>query len=399
MTLFAYKSIDTHGKIIRGLQDSPNLFELETRLKRQRLDLISAKETRRNSPQRHTIKRAELITFFFNLDQFSRAGVPLLDCLNDLRDSMDEAIFHDIIANLIVLIEHGNSLSQAMAQHPNAFDNVTVSLIHAGETSGQLPDIFRHLSDAFKWQDEMATQTKNILIYPAFIGMVILGVTFFLMIYLVPQLAIFIKSNGQNMPWQTQLLLSTSEIVVHDWQFILASPLLFYVAIKSAIKINPGWQYHLDRVKLNTWPTGNVLRKIILARVAHTFAMMYGAGISILDCLSHTCALANNQVIAQSLEQVKREIEAGNNLTQSFQNVGIFPPLIIRMLKVGEATGQLDAALLNVSYFYDRDVKDAIKKAQLLIEPTMTLIMGALLGWIMLAVLSPIYDIISKINM
>ena len=200
MTLFAYKSIDTHGKIIRGLQDSPNLFELETRLKRQRLDLISAKETRRNSPQRHTIKRAELITFFFNLDQFSRAGVPLLDCLNDLRDSMDEAIFHDIIANLIVLIEHGNSLSQAMAQHPNAFDNVTVSLIHAGETSGQLPDIFRHLSDAFKWQDEMATQTKNILIYPAFIGMVILGVTFFLMIYLVPQIAIYIKSNGQNMP-------------------------------------------------------------------------------------------------------------------------------------------------------------------------------------------------------
>ena len=141
------------------------------------------------------------------------------------------------------------------------------------------------------------------------------------------------------------------------------------------------------------------MRKIILARFANTFAMMYASGISILDCIASSVDLSNNQVIARSLKQVSREIEAGKNLTQSFQSAGIFPPLVLRMLKVGEATGNLDTALRNVSYFYDRDVKDSIKKIQVMIEPTMTVILGLLLGWVMLSVLSPIYDLISKVKL
>jgi len=118
-----------------------------------------------------------------------------------------------------------------------------------------------------------------------------------------------------------------------------------------------------------------------------------------MDCIANSRDLVDNQVIAQSLQNVMGEIEAGKNLTQSFQKTGIFPPLVVRMLKVGEATGQLDQALLNVSYFYDRDVKDSIKKVQVMIEPTMTLILGALLGWVMLSVLSPIYDLIGKVQL
>jgi type IV pilus assembly protein PilC len=162
--------------------------------------------------------------------------------------------------------------------------------------------------------------------------------------------------------------------------------------------LRPGLQYHVDKLKLHVWPTGPILRKIILARFANTFAMMYSSGITILDCLANSRDLVNNQVIARSMEQVIREIEAGKNLTQSFQHTGIFPALVIRMLKVGEATGQLDLALLNVSYFYDRDVKDSIKKVQVMIEPTMTIILGVLLGWVMLSVLGPIYDIIGKVQ-
>ena len=127
-------------------------------------------------------------------------------------------------------------------------------------------------------------------------------------------------------------------------------------------------------------PTGPILRKIILARFANTFAMMYSAGISILDCIAASRDVANNEVISQSLQKITLEIESGKNLTQSFHNAGIFPSLVIRMLKVGEATGQLDLALRNVSYFYDRDVKDSIKKVQAMIEPTMTIVLGLLLS-------------------
>jgi type IV pilus assembly protein PilC len=188
-------------------------------------------------------------------------------------------------------------------------------------------------------------------------------------------------------------------VFVDYWYLILGLPVSLFAAFKLVVAYNPGLQYHLDSIKLRIWPTGPILRKIILARFANTFAIMYGSGITILDCISNSRDLANNQVIARSLEQVMQEIESGKNLTQSFQNTGVFPPLVIRMLKVGEATGQLDLALRNVSYFYDRDVKDSIKKVQVMIEPTMTLILGLLLGWVMLSVLSPIYDIISKVQM
>jgi type IV pilus assembly protein PilC len=399
MALYSYKAVDDKGKSIKGLQDAANLIDLEQRLKRGGIDLISGKEEENKSAfGGGRVKRPDLITFFFNLEQLVRAGVPLLECLGDLRDSMEEAAFREIIASLIESIESGKKLSQAMAEHPNAFDKITVSLTSAGEESGRLVDVFKHLTESLKWQDEMASQTKTMLIYPAFVGTIVLAITFFLMIYLVPQLVSFIKGMGQEIPFQTRMLLATSWFFVNYWYVILLTPPALIGIYKVALISNPGLQYHLDNFKLHVWPTGPILRKIILARFANTFAMMYSSGITILDCIANSRDLVNNQVIARSLQNVMHEIEAGKNLTQSFQQTGIFPPLVVRMLKVGEATGQLDQALLNVSYFYDRDVKDSIKKVQALIEPTMTIILGALLGWVMLSVLSPIYDLISKVK-
>ncbi len=400
MALYSYKAIDSTGKTAKGLQDAANMIDLEQRLKRGGLDLISAKEQENSiSFGIGRVKRADLITFFFNLEQLVRAGVPLLECLGDLRDTMEEPAFREIIASMVESIQSGKKLSQAMSEHPNAFDKITVSLTRAGEESGRLVDVFAHLTESLKWQDEMASQTKTMMIYPAFVGTVVLAITFFLMIYLVPQLVGFIKGMGQEIPIQTRILLATSAFFVEYWYLILLTPPVLYGVFKAALIFNPNLQYHLDNFKLHVWPTGPVLRKIILARFANTFAMMYSSGISILECISNSRDLVNNMVIATTLQNVMYEIEAGKNLTQSFQQTGIFPALVVRMLKVGEATGQLDQALLNVSYFYDRDVRDSIKKIQALIEPTMTIILGTLLGWVMLSVLSPIYDLISKVQL
>jgi type IV pilus assembly protein PilC len=400
VALYAYKAIESNGKTVKGLQDAANLIDLEMRLKRGGLDLINAKEQENAATfGGGKIKRIDLITFFFNLEQLTSAGVPLLECLGDLRDTMEVPAFREIIASMVESIENGKKLSEAMAEHPNAFDKITTNLTKAGENSGRLVDVFGHLTESLKWQDEMASQTKNMMIYPLFVGTIVLIITFFLMIYLVPQLVGFIKGMGQEIPIQTRILLATSAFFVNFWYLILLTPPVLYGIFKLALISNPGLQYHLDNLKLHIWPTGPILRKIILARFANTFAMMYSSGITILDCIANSRDLVGNQVISQSLQNVMREIESGKNLTQSFQQTGIFPPLVVRMLKVGEATGQLDQALLNVSYFYDRDVKDSIKKVQVMIEPTMTIILGTLLGWVMLSVLSPIYDIISKVKM
>lgn len=399
MALYSYRAIDEHGKSNKGVQDAANLIDLELRLKHAGLDLIEARmDTGKSSLTRRRIRRPELITFFFNLEQLTRAGVPLLESLADLRDTMNDPHFREVIASLIEAIEGGKKLSVAMADHPEAFDRIFVSLVHAGEESGRLPEVFLHITESLKWQDEMAAHTKTIMLYPAFVGAIVIAITFFLMIYLVPQLVGFVQSMGQAIPLQTRLLLATSAFFIDYWYLLLALPVLLPLAAKVLIASSPEMRFRFDRLKLELWIIGPILRKIILARFANTFAMMYSSGVSIMDCIANSRDVVNNQAIARSLDEIITEIESGKNLTQSFQNAGIFPPLVIRMLKVGEATGSLDKSLLNVSYFYDRDVKDSIKKVQVMIEPTMTLILGALLGWVMLSVLSPIYDLIGKVK-
>jgi type IV pilus assembly protein PilC len=236
------------------------------------------------------------------------------------------------------------------------------------------------------------------MLYPAFVGITVLGITVFLMIYLVPQLTTFISNMGQAIPFQTRLLLSLSDLIVHHWQVILALPIVMVILLKQALAWNSHLQYRMDQLKLDFIIIGPILHKIIMARFANTFAMMYGSGISILDCIASLKGLVDNRVIAASLDQVISEIGAGKNMTQSFLDTGVFPPLVVRMIKVGETTGRLDEALYNVSYFFDRDVKDAIRKTQILIEPVMTIVLGMLLGWVMLSVLSPVYDIIGRIK-
>jgi type IV pilus assembly protein PilC len=165
-----------------------------------------------------------------------------------------------------------------------------------------------------------------------------------------------------------------------------------------AADFSPAFRYFLDDLKLRIWLIGPVLKKIILARFANFFAMLYAAGIPIIQCMEISEGVVNNVVLREALKQASEDISDGYEISNSFGNTGMFPPLVIKMLKVGETTGQLDKSLINVSYFFERDVKELIAKLQSLIEPVMTVILGGILGWVMLSVLGPIYDTISRIS-
>jgi len=234
--------------------------------------------------------------------------------------------------------------------------------------------------------------------YPAFVGSIVLLVVMFLMIYLVPQMVGFIKNMGQTIPLQTRILIVVSGFFVDYWWAVIAVPVAAFFGLKLAIQTNPLVAYQFDRLKLNVPYVGPILRKIILSRFASTFALMYSSGITILDAMRNAEETAGNAVIKEGLRTAGREIADGKNVTSAFQDVGLFPPLVVRMMRVGESTGALDTALLNVSYFYNREVRDSIAKVQVMIEPAMTVILGAILGWVMLSVLGPIYDVISKVK-
>jgi type IV pilus assembly protein PilC len=391
--------MNDQGRMVLGRLEAINLIDLEMRLKRMDLDFINGDPVKQGGMMnRGKITRQELINFCFHLEQLARAGVSLLESLTDLRDTVENPRFREVMAGMIESIEGGKTLSQAMAEHPQTFDDVVISLIRSGEETGALPQVLANLLESLKWQDELAAHTKKLIMYPAFLGTVVVAITLFMMIYLVPKMAGFIRSMGQDMPTQTKVLIATSSFFVNYWYIVLGTPILVAGIVTFLVKTNHKARYRFDQFKLKIPYIGEILNKIILSRFASVFAMMYSSGITILDSIKATEDVVGNLVIKEGLQRVGALIAEGQNVTVAFQNVGIFPPLVLRMLRVGENTGALDTALTNVSYFYNRDVRESIERVQAMIEPVMTVTIGLILGWIMMAVLGPIYDIITKMK-
>jgi type IV pilus assembly protein PilC len=207
-----------------------------------------------------------------------------------------------------------------------------------------------------------------------------------------------LKTMRVDLPIQTRVLIAMSDFVVPYWWIVIGVPILAVMGLTALIKANARAKYLFDYAKLRIPVIGPILQKIILARFASFFALMYQSGITVLDAIRTSEGIVGNQVIAAGLARAWQQINAGESLSETFRNLGIFPALVIRMLRVGENTGALDTSLLNISYFYNRDVKDAVDKALKMIEPTMTLVLGGMLALILFSVLSPIYEMIGNLK-
>ena len=401
MPAFKYRSVDKTGRAARGTLEAMNEIDLEQRLRRMGLDLITFREVRKSAGglgMGGRVTRRDLISFCFDMQQMTRSGVPLLDGLRDLRDSIESPRFREVLTALIEDMGGGSILSQAMARHAQVFDNLFVSLIRAGEQSGQLTEVFENLAATLRWQDELATQTKQLLMYPAVVLVVVIAVMMFMLIYLVPQVVVLLKSMGLVLPPQTRALIALSDFVINYWPLVFGVPIVIAIAVRLVLRVNPRAQYGWDYVKLRLPVFGPVLQKIILSRFANFFALMYGAGITVMDAIRTSEDIVTNRVIADGLMRAGQQINSGMSLTEAFRNLGIFPPLVIRMMRVGEATGALDESLINVTYFYNRDVKDAVDRGMAMIGPALTVVLGGMLMLIMWAVLGPVYDILGNLK-
>lgn len=399
MASFSYRAIDDVGQIMSGSIDATNSVDLELRLRRMGLDLITFESIKKSAMMRSSkVSRKELITFCFHMDQLMRAGVPIIEALSDLRDTVDNTGFRQIIASILEDIEGGLKLSDAMASHPQAFDQVFVALIRTGEQAGQLPEVLSKLSENLKWQDELSAQVQKAMMYPIFAGTVIFGVVFMLMVFLVPQLGATMKALTPNPPASTMALIAVSAVMSKYWYLFIGVPIAAIIALVVIVKTNDDAKYRVDGLMLKLPIMGPMVNKIILARFSTYFALMYQSGLAVLDCIHVSEKIVGNRVIEEGLVRIGREINEGTGITQAFQNVRLFPPLVLRMLKVGETTGALDTALLNVSYFYNREVKETMSKLQEMIQPLLTVLLGGVLIGILVTIFLPMYDVISKIK-
>jgi type IV pilus assembly protein PilC len=400
MASFVYKAVDRQGRPARGSLEAANEVDLELRLRRMGLDLITyrVQEKSVGGRGRGRISRVDLITFCIDVEQISRSGIPLIDGLRDLRDSMENPRFREILTTVIEDMEGGKVLSQCLAAHPEIFSVVFVSLVRAGELAGTLPEVFESLAASLRWQDELASMTKRLMIYPSLVLLVVTLVVIFLLVWLVPQITQLIKTMRVEVPIQTRILTFVSDTIRVWWPLLITLPLLVAIPLTMWIRSSDKARYLWDYAKLRVPLTGPILQKIILSRFASFFAMMYRSGITVLDALRNSEEIVGNRVIADGLRRATQQITAGDSLAEAFQNTGIFPNLVVRMLRLGEATGALDTALMNINYFYGRDVRESVDKAMKFIEPALTMVLGLILAFILWAVLSPVYDILGKLK-
>ena len=400
MPLYQYKAIDAAGKFISGSLDAGNVNDLELRLEKMEMDLVTFKQKEHGADLfgRNKIGRRDLINFSFYLEQLTRAGVPLLEGLADLRDGEENPTFRDIVTGVIEAIEGGNSFSQALDLYPKIFDDVFVSLIRVGERSGRMSEVLVDITETLKWQDELLSKAKKIMTYPAVIGSLVMSVIMFMMIFIVPDIMDAIVSLGGAIPLETRLLIGVSNFLINYWYIVIATPFVLYLTFKYFYNSSSQARFRLDGLLLKIWILGPVNEKIKISRFTRYFALMFASGITVLDAISLSKSVVSNAVLEDGIDRAWQQISEGSSISEAFKNIGIFPPLVVRMLRVGESSGQMDKSLNNVSYFFDRDINDSIEKMEPVLQTALMASIGLIVMWLALSVLGPIYDTISTID-
>ena len=399
MPLMRYKAVDEHGRKLSGEMEAANAVDLETRLSRLGLDLIAHRESKAaRTLGRGRVRRGDLVGFCFHMEQLVTAGVPVIEGLATLRDSVGNPRLREVLADMVESVQGGETLSGAMREHPRVFGNVFVNLVRAGELSGRVGEILGSLSEHLKWQNEQIVLMRRLLMYPSIAGGVVMLVVVFLMVYLVPQLVSFIEGMGRELPAHTRVLILVSDVFVAYWYLVLPAPFVSFVLLRALCRASPAVSYAVDDLKLRAWVVGPIMKKIILARFAGSFALLYGSGITVLECIRICEGIAGNQAVEDATRHAGRKIAEGASISAGFEATGLFSPLVLRMLRLGESTGGLDTALLNVSRYYNRGITESMEQLQAMLGPAITLSLGAILFWVIVSVLGPIYDLVTAIG-
>lgn len=401
MERYRYKAYNAKGRPIRGVITAANESDLFAQLQSAGLELITCspiKPSKFNFNFKKSVSTRDLIQLFIALEQMQSAGVPMLDAMGDIRESLENQALRDIMADIQRSISEGSSLSEAMGSHPKVFGNLYLSLIKAGEGTGDLSKSYVMLIKYLKWVDDMQAKIKKATRYPMILMGAVILTCVVMMGYVVPQVVGFIRNLNQELPIYTTALIVTSDFFRDYWVFIITAPAALFVFYKFMIKASSDFAYKADMFFLRLPVAGDLIKKINIARYSQTFAALYSSGIDVINCLKSSQYTISNAGLKESLEITLSKVQTGSTLSQGFNASGEFPTLVIRMVRIGEESGNLTPVFDQVSEFYTRDVDEAVQGMIAMIEPALTLILGGMILWIAAGVFGPIYGSFSNMN-
>lgn len=399
MPSYSYTAANASGKTVRGKLTASNDLDLEQRLNGMGLIVINFNLIKHSaSGFRTRVNAKEIIMFCVHLEQLDRAGVPILDSLADLRDTIDSPTFRDVVSDIYENIKGGDVLSGALAKRPDVFSSVFIGLVAAGEKTGRLSEAFKHLAEHYKWNNDLQRSIKKAMTYPIILILLMVGVVSLMMLFVVPKLVDFLTAQGFDLPMYTRALIWTSNAFANYWWLIFGLPTASIIALLIFYRTSTSFRYVVDKIILKLPFIGQVVLKINLARFAHFFSVTFNSGIGILECLETARNVVGNSVIKESVYFIIQSVAEGNSITRAIAATRKFPSLVVRMFKVGEDSGNMEEALKNINFFYDREVKDSVNGMIEVIQPALTVVMGGVMFWVVAAVFGPLYNNFSKMD-
>ncbi len=401
MPNFRYTARDKDGKAVSGVMDSANSASLVDVLRQKELTIISIEEVREKAKASMSIggdkaSPEDLVIFSRQLATMVDAGIPLVGALDALQDQMERAGFKNIVRKVRDNVEGGLSLSESLSKQPNVFSPFFINMVRAGESSGDLDEILDRVAIYMEKTIALVRKVKSSLIYPAVVIFMAIAITMFLIIFVVPTFKNIFSTIGVSLPVPTLILIAISDIL-RKWILIVIIALGAFIFILSKLIKTEKGALAWDRLLLKIPVIGPLLRKVAVARFARTLSTLQKSGVSILTALEIVGKTSGNKVIEMAVIQTKLSIKEGESIAQPLAASKVFPPMVTRMISVGEQTGKLEEMLSKIADFYESEVDAAVSGLTSLIEPLIIAFLGIVVGGIVVSMFLPIVKLIQVV--
>lgn len=398
----SYVAIDGKGKKQRGVAEANSEKELVEFLKARGLSPIKLRSVSYSSsfpiPGFKGVGENDLVIFTRQLASMVQTGLTLVEALQIIQKQVDKQKMKSIVSELIANISEGKSFSESLSRHPELFSNVYISLIQAAESGGLLDKVLARLADNLEKTEDLKRRVRSALFYPTIVIIGVIIVVVVLNVFVIPQLStLYTSFEDIDLPITTKLVLGMSELFTKSFPVliigVIAGIIFFLRFKKTEIGIKT-----VDKLMLKLPVLGGIVTLSILDEVSRTLSILISSGTTILEALTITANVAGNSWYKQAVLSSSTLVEKGIPLSTAFQSQNIFPPVLIQMVKVGESTGRIDESLLKVSEYFERDLDSKIKTLTTALEPIIIVFLGVVVGFLILAVITPIYSLISQIK-
>jgi len=396
MTTFSYQARDASGRITSGVHDALNEDNAITSLMSRGLMVLSLQQKAAASKAHKrvwSVKETDLVLFTRQLSTMIEAGISLVQGLTALYEQSDpkrQRNLRHIISDVTTRVQGGETFHEAISKHPRVFNRLFTSMVKAGETGGMLAEILDRLAGFLESSARLRKKIKSAMTYPVIVICIAFAITTFLIVRVVPIFGEIFKDFGAKLPAPTQFLIDLSEFVRGEWYFLLLGIGGAIFGTRFFLRSKRGKELS-DRWKLKLPIFGPLVHKICMSRFARTFAQLIRSGVPILEVLDIIGGTSGNHVIEQSIKSVSGDVEKGDNLSTALSKKKIFPPMLLRMVAAGEATGKIDTMLEKMADFWDEEIEAMLDALTSLIEPLLICFLGGFVGGIVIAMFLPIF--------